>query len=166
MKKKMVFAMFVAVAVTSALALALFYLVTAILADAYIQITDKLIHADKDTNKALLHLVSQSSVLGGLGGALFVMQQITNYIAHGKIAVLEDQEMENYFLYAFITPLKGLIAGLVGGAIVGGAVMLVGGIDALRNAHLFVIGCGCVAGYSEQFLQRIVALADRKIKKL
>jgi hypothetical protein len=94
------------------------------------------------------------------------MQQLTNYIAHGKIALLENQELDNCFLYAFITPLKGLVAGLVGVTIIGGVIMLAGSIDALRNAHLLVIGCGCVAGYSEQFLQRVVALADRKLEKL
>jgi hypothetical protein len=101
-----------------------------------------------------------------MGGALFVMQLITNYIAHGKINLLRHQELINYFLYALITPLKGLIAGLAGGTIVGGVVMLAGGVDALRNAHLFMIGCGCAAGYSEQFLQRAIDLANRKIEKL
>ena len=166
MKKKVVIAMCLAVAIASLLSLALFFLVTAVLADRYIQITGQLIHENKETNKALLHLVSQGSVFGGLGGALFVMQLITNYIAQGKISLLENQALENHFLYALITPLKGLVAGLIGGTIIGGVVMLAGGIEHLRNAHLLVIGCACIAGYSEQFLQRVVDLANRKIEKL
>lgn len=158
--------MCVAVAVASLLNLALFYLVSVILAEGYIQITGSLIHPNVETNKALLHLASQSSVLGGLGGSLFVMQLLTNYIARGKISLLENQDLDNYFLYALVTPLKGLIAGLVGGSIVGGIIMLAGGFTGLGKAHLFVIGCGCIAGYSEQFLQRVVDLASRKIEKL
>ena len=166
MRTKVVIVMFLATGIASLLNLALFFMVTVVLADAYIEITGQLIHAEKETNKALLHLASQCSVLGGLGGALFVMQLITNYIARGKISLLANQAVENYFLYALVTPLKGLIAGLVGGTIVGGVIMFAGGLPALRNAHLLVIGCACIAGYSEQFLQRVVDLANRKIEKL
>jgi hypothetical protein len=166
MKKKVAIAMCLAVAIASLLSLGLFLLVTVVLVDHYIEITGRLIHENKETNKALLHLVSQGSVLGGLGGALFVMQLVTNYIAKGKIALLENQALETYFLYALITPLKGLVAGLVGATVIGGSVMLVGGIEHLRNAHLLVISCACIAGYSEQFLQRVVDLANRKIEKL
>ena len=161
-----VLVMFVAVGIASVLALSMFYIVTAYLAEEYIRITEALIHKDTQTNKALLHLAAQSSVLGALGGTLFVMQQVTNYVGRGKLAALEDQHLDNYFLYAFVTPLKGLVAGIVGGCIVGGLVMLAGGIEALGKAHLLVIGCGCIAGYSEQFLQRVVGAADRKVAKL
>jgi hypothetical protein len=165
-RRNVVLAMFLAIAVTSVLAVALFYLVTVYLTEEYIRITGKLVHEDVQTNKALLHLAAQSSVLGGLGGSLFIMQQLTNYIGRGKLAALEDQHIDNYFLYAFVTPLKGLIAGIVGGCVVGGSIMMVGGMEALGKAHLLVIGCGCIAGYSEQFLQHVVAVADRKVKKL
>ena len=164
--RAIVLAMFMAMAAASLLSLALFYVVTAYLAEQYIAITSALIHKDAATNKALLHLAAQSSILGGLGGSLFVMQQVTNYIGRGRLGALQNQGIDNYFLYAFVTPLKGLVAGIVGGCIIGGSIMFAGGIEALAKAHLFVIGCGCVAGYSEFFLQQVVDVADRKIEKL
>ena len=166
MKKGTVLSMMVGVTAASTLALSLFYFVTVVMADAYIAITGRLIHADEATNRALLHLVSQCSVLGSLGGTLFVMQLLTNYVARGKLSLIENHSLDYYFFYATITPLKGLIAGLVGGSVIGGAIMLALGIEGLRKAHLLVIGCACIAGYSEQFLQRVVDLASRKIEKL
>jgi hypothetical protein len=137
-----------------------------VLAEQYIRITGALVHPDVQTNTALLHLAAQSSVLGGLGGSLFVMQQISNYIGRGQLAALEHAHPNRYFLYASVIPLKGLVAGIVGGCVVGGSVMMVGGMDALGKAHLLVIGCACIAGYSEQFLQHVVAVADRKLAKI
>lgn len=166
MKKGTVMSMTVGVVLAGAVAVALFFLVTVVLADVYIKFTGQLIHVDEATNKALLHLAAQCSVLGGLGGTLFVMQLLTNYIARGKLSLLENHSLHYYVLYATITPLKGLIAGLVGGSVIGGVIMLTLDLEGLRRAHLFVIGCACIAGYSEQFLQRVVDLASRKIEKL
>lgn len=164
MKSKVVFAMFISASFASFISVGLFYVVTTILADHYIAITGKLIHDSSETNHALLLLVSQGSVLGALGGSLFVMQIITHYIAFGTSRIVRGQNIINYWLYGFIIPMKGLTAGIIGTTIIGGIIMMVGGIDTLADSHLFVIGSACVAGYSEQFLQNVVDLAEKRLE--
>nr|VFJ68926.1 MAG: hypothetical protein BECKDK2373C_GA0170839_11992 [Candidatus Kentron sp. DK] len=166
MKKRVVLAMVVAAGVSTAIALLLFYLVTTLLAEHYIAITGKLMHHDPDENKALLHLVSQGSVLGSLGGSLYIGQLLNNYIAKGELPFIEEHCVHNYFLYAMLIPLKGLIAGIIGATIVGGVIFLAGGLELLSKGHLFIIGCSCICGYSEMFLQQVVDLTMVRLKKV
>jgi hypothetical protein len=56
MKKTVVIIMCLAVAIACGLSLALFYLVTTVLAERYIGVIGSLIHANKETNLALLTL--------------------------------------------------------------------------------------------------------------
>ena len=166
MRSRIVLAMFFSATIATILSVALFYLVTQFASDLYIGITGKLIHDTEETNKALLHLVSQGSVLGALGGSLFVMQVITHYIAFGTTSIVPGQKIANYWLYGFIVPLKGLTAGIIGTTIVGGVLMMAGGTELLASSHLFVIGCACIAGYSEQFLQKVVDVAEQRLQNL
>ena len=166
MKKRVVLAVLFGTLLSGVISFFLFYLVTTYLVDPYIKITGELIHHNIEENKALLHLVSQGSILGGLGGVLYVLQLLTNYIGTGEIPIVKQREIQNYFLYAFMTPTKGLIAGLIAATVIGGVISFFTGIDALRRGHLFIIGCSCIAGYSEQFLQRVVDLASRRVKQV
>lgn len=166
MRKQIVLALIIAAGLSAAISLVLFFVVTVFMAEPYIAITGKLIHHNPDENKALLHLVSQGSVLGSLGGVLYVGQLLNNYIAKGNLPFFEEHYVQNYFLYAMVVPLKGLIAGVIGATIVGGVIFLVGGLDLLGRGHLFVIGCSCIAGYSEMFLQQVVDLAMVRLKKV
>ena len=166
MKSRVVLAMFISSTFATLLSVVLFYVVTHFVSEPYLNITGKLIHDTKETNKALLHLVSQGSVLGALGGSLFVMQVITHYIAFGTTSIVPGQKITNYWLYGFIVPLKGLTAGIIGITIVGGILMMVGGIELLADSHLFIIGSACIAGYSEQFLQKVVDVAERRLSDL
>lgn len=140
-----------------------FYVVTVFLVDPYMDHVGPLVHDTADDNRALLHLVTQGSVFGGLGGSLYVFQLIANYISRGAHALMIEREIQSYFLYAMIVPFKGLIAGLIGATIVGGLLMLSPLDDGLRDGHLFIIGCACIAGYSEQFLQQIVDTAGSRL---
>jgi hypothetical protein len=138
------------------LALLLFYLVTNVLVDSYTAVTGKLIH-----HGALLHVVSQGSVLGGLGGVLYVLQLLTS---RDSVEVL-GPDFRTALILSAINPVKGLIAGLIAALIAGGLLLMLGDIELLRKSHLFVIGCSCIAGYSEQFLQRVVNLASSRLPK-
>jgi len=166
MNSKNVLAMFFSTLFAAFISVAMFYLVSAILAEQYIAITGKLIHENTDTNRALLHLVSQGSVLGALGGSLYVMQVIAHYIAFGSCNIVQGQQISSYWLYGFIVPMKGLMAGIIGITIVGGIILMIGGIDLLSDSHLFVLGCACIAGYSEQFLQKVIDLTEKKLEAL
>ncbi|HUK36331.1 MAG TPA: hypothetical protein VLV86_20585 [Vicinamibacterales bacterium] len=166
MKKRVVLAMALATAVASVVNLGLFYLVTAYLVEPYLRAVGPLVHQTVDQNRALLNLVTQGAILGGLGGSLYVFQLITTYIASGGRALMKDHNVQDYFLYAMVVPHKGLVAGVIGATIVGGIVMLVSGYRGLDNGHLFIIGCACVAGYSEQFLQRLVDLTTKRVEKI
>ena len=164
MKKEIILSLITGAVLSGLICLLVFWVVTVYLSGPYIEITGKLIHNSIEDNKALLHLVSQGSVLGALGGILYVLQMLTNYIAQGAIPIIQQHDVRTYFLYAFITPFKGLIAGIIAATIVGGVIFMVGGLDHLRSAHLFVIGCSCIAGYSEQFLQRVIDIANKKLR--
>lgn len=166
MKKRVVLIMYLATLIASLVNLGLFYVVTALLAEPYLNQVGALVHETVDANKALLHLVTQGSILGGLGGSLYVFQLITNYVSSGDTNLFTLHGSENYFLYALIVPLKGLVAGIIGATVVGGLIMLLPIENGLRNGHLFIIGCACIAGYSEQFLQRIIDTASRKVDSL
>jgi hypothetical protein len=65
------------------------------------------------------------------------------------------------FLMAFLIPIKGVIAGALAAAILGGAAFAAGGLDALARIHMLILGASCVAGYSEQVLQKIVRYVSR-----
>lgn len=163
MKKRVVLAMCIATVLASLTNLGLFYAVTVFLVDPYLEEVGALVHKSEEENKALLNLVTQGSILGGLGGSLYVFQLIASYIAKGDIKLMVQPGVQNYFMYALIVPIKGLVAGLIGTTIIGGALMMMPGDDWLRDGHLLVIGCACIAGYSEQFLQRVIDLAGEKL---
>lgn len=166
MKKRVVLAMCAATAIASVVNLGLFYVVTEFLAEPYLRAVGPLVHQTIDQNRALLHLVTQGAILGGLGGSLYVFQIVTNYIATGRSAMMRDHVVRDHFMYAMVVPHKGLIAGVIGATIVGGIVMLAAGYPGLDRGHLFIIGSACVAGYSEQFLQRLVDLTAKRVEKM
>lgn len=162
---KTILGVVVGAVVSGMLALLLFYLVTEVLVDSYIEKTGRLIHHDEGENRALLHIVSQGSVLGGLGGVLYVLQLLTRRVSTGDSVLDLGRDFRTAMVLSAINPIKGLIAGLIAALIVGGILLMLGDVDLLRKSHLFVIGCSCIAGYSEQFLQRVVNLASSRLPK-
>jgi len=87
-------------AVVAGFNIGLFFPVTEFLVGPYIAETGALVHDTPDTNKALVHLVAQG---GGLGGTLFVLQVVTNYVGHGDTRLLIQHGVQDYFLYALAT---------------------------------------------------------------
>ena len=166
MKTKIVIAFLFAISLSSMIVLSSFYIVTMYLSEPYLKIVGPCVHNSFEENKAMFHLVTQSSIFGALGGVLFTIQMLTSYIAQDHIPIVKKPEIKHYFIFAFLTPIKGLIAGLIASTIIGGTISFFGTDKTIGKAHLFIIGTALLAGYSEQFLQRIVDLANKKINQI
>ena len=160
MRSRTIIFVFLGLALSSLLVLTIFVFVTFYLAEKYIDVTVNLVHHDRATNQALLHVFVQSCVLGAAGGALFVLQILIS-LAHSD---------ENWFspvrteaecgLVAFLIPFKGIIAGAMASGVVGGIFFAVGGPGGLAHGHLLILGVSCIAGYSEHALQRLVRYGE------
>ena len=92
-KKTVVLVMYLGTLIASLTNLLLFFAVTIYFSGQYLDLVGKLIHESEETNKALLHLTAQGSILGSLGGSLFVFQIITNYIAKGDTGLVRDKKL-------------------------------------------------------------------------
>ena len=66
-----------------------------------------------------------------------------------------------YFLIGIIILIKGVIAGAMAGGIIGGISFAIGGLEAIARLHLLILGVSCLAGYSEQVLQKIVQFGSQ-----
>jgi hypothetical protein len=160
MKGRGIFLVFWGAVLSSIFVLGGFLVFTFWLGEMYVNITGPLVHSDKSLNRALLYIFSQACALGGAGGYLSVLQILFS-IAHSNDDWFSPQTTSpERFLVGFLIPIKGVIAGAMAGGILGGVFFFVGGLEALGKAHLVILGVSCIAGYSEQALQRIVQLGS------
>jgi hypothetical protein len=162
--RRPIFMLFWGAVLSSILVAGGFFVFTFYLSELYMDVVGNLVHKDRSENQALLYIFSQTCALGGAGGYLFVLQLIFA-LAHAKEDwfAAESTDAERV-LVGFLIPIKGVIAGAMAGGIVGGIFYAVGGLDALAHAHLLILGASCLAGYSEQVLQKIVQYGSEHAK--
>lgn len=154
--RRPIFLIFWGALAASVVVLGGFGIFTFFLGPIYIDIVGSLVQRDRSTDQALLYLFSQTCALGGAGGYLLVLQIIFSMAHSSADWFAKDSTDGERFLVGFLIPIKGVIAGAMAGGILGGIFFAVGGLDALAHAHLLVLGVSCLAGYSEQVLQRIM----------
>ncbi len=156
MARRPIFMLFLGAAISLIVIGGGFAFFTFFLGEKYLSIVGNLVHKDRSVNQALLYIFSQACALGGAGGYLSVLQMIFAIAHSNEDWFSSDSTSEERLLIGFLIPIKGVIAGAMAGGIVGGIFFVVGGLDALSHAHLLILGISCIAGYSEQVLQRII----------
>lgn len=156
MRTQKIFALFVGAAIASIIVASAFFIFTFYLGDIYMAATGTLVHANQSTSRGLLHVLAQACAIGGAGGYLFVLQIIFE-IAHSDKSWLSSQStIPEHALVGFLIPIKGVIAGAIAGGVIGGVLFAIGGLESLAKFHLLILGLSCLAGYSEQILQKII----------
>jgi hypothetical protein len=160
-RRQLIFIIFFGTIVSFALIFIGFPVFTFYLGTEYIRIMGDLIHHVKSINQGLLYVFSQACALGGAGGILFVLQTLIMLIHSNESWFLPESTRAEYFLTGIIIPIKGVIAGAMAGGIIGGISFAVGGLERIARLHLLILGVSCLAGYSEQVLQKIVQFGSQ-----
>jgi hypothetical protein len=160
-KSRPIHAAFLGAASAVMIILVVFLLLVFWLAGIYTDVTGSLVHPDRNISRALFHVFCQACAFGGAGGFLFVLQIILKIANSNESWFSPRTTPEERFLIAFLIPFKGVIAGAITCGIVGGAIFVLGNLEAFGRAHLLILGICGAAGYSEKILQEIVNYGRR-----